>query len=54
MKPDKLDELFYAGRVPPECYDELTDGRDLQHDDERNGELHQDKPEHERHQDVAD
>ena len=45
-KPDKLDELFYAGKIPPECYEELTEGRDLRHDDERHDPLRTDKPEH--------
>lgn len=42
-KPDKLDELFYAGKIPPECYDELNEGRDLRHDDERHDEVRADQ-----------
>ena len=45
-KRDVLDELFYAGKVPPECYEELTEGRDLRHDDEQADQLREDKPEH--------
>lgn len=51
---DVLDRLFYAGKVPPEAVDELSCGKDPNHDYERSGQLYEDKPEHVGHQDGAD
>lgn len=52
-KNDILDELFMKGKVPPEAVDELSYGKDPDHDYKQSDELYEDLPEHVGDQDCA-